>query len=107
MSRELQRLTGVQIGLLLLIGIEELPLGIEALGNILEDSVALPDDLVVVRVVDEGRDTPIRVELAILLGLVLLLGEVEDDFTKQGISKIATRPYGALLVRETKLRQSQ
>jgi hypothetical protein len=84
MRRGLQRLTGVQVSLLLLGGIEELPLGVEALGNILEDSVALPDDFIIVRVVDKRGDAPIGVEFAILLGLVLLLGEVEDDFTKVG-----------------------
>jgi hypothetical protein len=79
---ELQRPTGVQIGLLLLVGVEELPLSVETLGNILENSIALPDHLVVVGVVDKGRDTPIGIELAILLGLVLFLCEVKDDFTK-------------------------
>jgi hypothetical protein len=82
MGRELQRPTGIQVSLLLLVGVEELPLSIEALGNILENGIAFPNDLIVVRVIDECRDTPIGVELAILLGLVLLLGKVENDFTK-------------------------
>jgi hypothetical protein len=47
----------------------------------LENGIALPDDLVVVGVIDERRDTPIGVKLAIFLGLVLLLGKVENDFT--------------------------
>jgi len=71
---------GIQVSLLLLVGVEELPLSIEALGNILENGIAFPNDLIVVRVIDECRDTPIGVELAILLGLVLLLGKVENDF---------------------------
>ena len=57
--------------------------------------------------VDEGRDTPIGVELTILLGLVLLLGKVENDFTiaeYQYASNLASKSI--LLVRKTKLRES-
>jgi hypothetical protein len=56
-----------------------------AFSEVLEDGVALPDDFVVVRMVDEGGDTTVRIEFAILLGLVLLLGKVEDDLAKTGI----------------------
>jgi len=78
---------GVHVSLLFLVDDEELLVSVESLSNILEDGVALPDDLVVVGVVNKGGDTTVGVELAILLGLVLLLGKVKDH----------------LVVRETKL----
>ncbi|CAG8536906.1 9967_t:CDS:2, partial [Acaulospora colombiana] len=80
---EARKRTSVKIGLLLLVGDKELLLRIVAFGNVLEDGVALPDDLVVVRVVDKGGDTTVGVQLAVLLRLVFLLGEVEDDLPKQ------------------------
>jgi hypothetical protein len=79
----MKRPTGIKVSLFLLISDEEVLLSIIAISNVLENSIALPDDLIVVRVVDEGGDTSIRIQLAIFLGLMLLLGKVEDDLTKE------------------------
>ena len=72
------RRTSVKISLFLGIGDKKLLVGIVALSNVLENGIALPDDLVIVRVVDEGRDATVGVQLAILFRLVLLLCKVKD-----------------------------
>jgi hypothetical protein len=95
----MRRHTGIKVSLFLLISDEEVLLSIIAVGNVLENSITLPDDLIVVGVVDEGGDTSIRIQLAIFLGLVLLLGKVEDDLTKEKMVRI--REEGGMRTRLT------
>jgi hypothetical protein len=75
------QLTGIKVCLLLLVGHQKRLLGIVALGDVLENGIALPDHLVVVRVVDESGDTTVGVQLAVFFGLLLLLSKVKDDLT--------------------------
>jgi len=79
LMRRLIEQPGIKVRLLLLVGHQKLLLGIVALGNILENGIALPDHLIVVRVVDESGDTTVGVQLAVFIGLLFLFGKVEDD----------------------------
>jgi hypothetical protein len=80
--------TSVEVSLFLLVSNQELLLRVEAFGNVLENGIALPDDFVIVGVVDEGGDTAIWVEFAIFLCLVFLFGKVKDDLTGSSTSAV-------------------
>ena len=54
-------------------------LGVVLVGEVEHDRVGLPHHEVVVVVVDERRDAPVGVVLGVFRGLLLALGEVEED----------------------------